>query len=83
MGTFFEILITSLITFIAGFLCMRYKPKTKRKVDQKINQFSRNRSMRTAYRNYSAKFILFLLIGMTFFSGVFYLAERGYIILKW
>lgn len=49
----------------------------------KSSQFSRNTSLKRAYRDYSPKFILIILLAMTFFSSVFYLAERGIIILKW
>lgn len=84
MGTFLEILITAIFTFFAGFLCLRYKPKARRKtINGKPVQIGRNQLMRTAYRNYSAKFILVLLFGIMLFSSLFYLAERGYIILKW
>jgi len=43
----------------------------------------KNTSLRRAYRDYSPKFILILLLLMTFFSSVLYLAEKGIIILKW
>ena len=42
-----------------------------------------NTTLRRAYQDYSPKFILIILLAMTFFSSVFYLAERGIIILKW
>lgn len=125
MGTFFEIFITAIITFCAGFLFLKYKPGTKHTIKQrklvridtevsrlkagrtdkieqnglvtekerlisepgKVNvnpvQFGKNIGLRNVYRNYSPKFILIILLVMTFFSSVVYLAERGIIILKW
>jgi hypothetical protein len=78
METFYEILITAVFTFFAGFLCVRYKPKRKKRSIQ-----NRNQHIRVAYRNNSAKFILVFLFGIMVFSSLFFLAERGYIHIKW
>jgi len=81
METFLEFLFTALITVLAGFLFLKYKPKTKkrtRSARQRKSAFGVN-----FYRNYSGKFILLFLIGMTLFSSVFYLVNVGYVIIKW
>lgn len=84
METFLEILITAVFTFFAGFLCLRYKPKTRKRTSQvRSRQPVRSTHMRMVYRKYAAKFVVVILFGLMFFSGIFYLAERGYIIIKW
>jgi hypothetical protein len=91
METFLEFLFTASVTVIAGFLCLKYGPKTKRKA--RIARFKQAQAIRLknpqnsagireVYRNYSAKFIL-ILIGATLFTGVFYLVDIGYVIIKW
>lgn len=83
MATFLEIFFTSLVTFIAGYLAVKYRPvsKRRRKFGQPIKPV-RKTTLKGVYRNYSAKFIV-IFLGVLFFSGVFYLLENGYIILKW
>lgn len=110
MGTFLEIVSTSLLTFCVGFLFLKYQSGTKRMVKRhrrsqltndrshpkpvqlgsKLSRLAhqperlhRNTSLKKVYHDYSPKFILIILLAMTFFSSVFYLAERGVIILKW
>ncbi len=84
METFLEIFLTSVITFIAGFLAVRYKPKPKRRprFGQPLKP-KQETTIRSVYRNYSAKFILVFLVGILLFSGIFYLMGNGYIIVKW
>jgi len=71
METFLEFLFTASVTVFAGFLCLKYGPKTKRrarisrlkKAQETGPQNQHNSSgISVFYRNYSAKFIL-LLIG--------------------
>lgn len=91
METFLEFLFTASVTVFAGFLCLKYGPKTKKRT--RISRLKKaqetgpknqlnNSGISTFYRNYSAKFIL-ILIGATLFTGVFYLVDIGYVIIKW
>ena len=84
MGTFLEIFFTSLLTFIAGILCVKYQPKPnkKRKFGEPIH-VTRREKMKSLYRDNSPRFILMLCIAMILFTCVLYLLDRGYIILKW
>lgn len=83
MATFLEIFFTSLVTFIAGYLSVKYRPvsKRRRRLGQRLKPVQKT-TLKGVYRNYSAKFIV-IFLGVLFFSGVFYLLENGYIILKW
>lgn len=92
METFLEFLFTASITVFAGFLCLKYGPKTRRKA--RIARLKKGQEVRlknphhpvtiqATYRNYSAKFILILFIGITFITGVSYLVDRGYVIITW
>ncbi|QNK63401.1 hypothetical protein H7F33_02505 [Pedobacter sp. PAMC26386] len=92
METFLEFLFTASITVLAGFLCLKYGPKTKRKArimrlkraqEMRLKDPQNGKLIKEIYRNYSAKFILVLLLGVTFFSGVFYLVDIGYVIITW
>ncbi|KIO76299.1 hypothetical protein TH53_15730 [Pedobacter lusitanus] len=91
METFLEFLFTASVTVFAGFLCLKYGPKTKRRA--RVARLKKAQEIRVAaphkgavlkeiYRNYSAKFIL-ILIGATLFTGVFYLVDIGYVVIKW
>lgn len=92
METFLEFLFTASVTVFAGFLCLKYGPKTRRKA--RIARLKRGQEVRLKnprnpvaiqanYRNYSVKFILILLIGITFITGVSYLVDIGYVIITW
>ncbi|SEA64073.1 hypothetical protein SAMN05443550_104200 [Pedobacter hartonius] len=41
------------------------------------------KTMKTVYRNYSAKFIIIFLGGMLLLISILYLVQNGYVILKW
>lgn len=72
MGTFLEILFTAVITFIAGFLCVKYRPKPKRRLkNSKFNSLKNSRLM------------LLILVCVTVSSSVLYLLENGYIMVEW
>ncbi len=83
MATFLEIFFTSLVTLIAGYLSVKYRPvsKRRRRLGQPIKPVQKT-TLKGDYRNYSAKFIV-VFLGSLFFSSIFYLLENGYIILKW
>ena len=68
-----------------GGLSKERKPLTNQSSKAHANpgQLAKNTGLKKVYRDYSPKFILILLMLMTFFSSVVYLAERGVIILKW
>ncbi|MBB6498404.1 hypothetical protein [Pedobacter cryoconitis] len=92
METFLEFLFTAFITVLAGFLILKYKPKTRRRArniklnrtkEVRLNPQRKSAAGNDFYRNYSGKFILLFLIGMTLFSSVFYLVNVGYVIIKW
>ncbi|WP_158796076.1 hypothetical protein [Pedobacter sp. L105] len=84
METFLEILITAILTFTVGFLCVRYKPNTKRRQQNfKIHRPKDKHVAHADSRNHSVKFILLFLMGMIFISSVFYLVQQGYVIIKW
>lgn len=81
MGTFLEILFTSVLTFGAGMLCMKYKPKSRKKAVIRKTVTLKNQT--AVSRDYSAKFIVIFLFGALFFTGVLYLTGNGIIVLKW
>ncbi|MBB5637624.1 hypothetical protein HDE68_003539 [Pedobacter cryoconitis] len=91
METFLEFLLTASLTVFAGFLCLKHGPKTKKRarIDRLklaraggFNQPQKAIILKENYWNYSAKFIL-ILIGASLFTGVFYLVDIGYVIIKW
>lgn len=72
MGTFLEILFTAVITFIAGFLSLKYRPKTKKKLkNSKFNSLKNSRFM-----------LLIMVCTMVSFT-LFYLLGKGYVIVEW
>jgi hypothetical protein len=84
MGTFLEILFTALITLLAGVIFLKYRPKPRRRAKGGITDPLKNKHIaEITYFNYSGKYIFISLAVILFSTGIFYLAARGYIILKW